>query len=246
MSRFYLKDLPIDKVSLQEIVPRLIKLAKEKKRQPSFVTFLNASNFNLIFKDKNYHQILKSTDLLYADGWGVVLAARFLGSRLPGRLTAKDFFEDFCCAVEKEKLSIFFLGGKEEVLKRMIGLLREKFPQIKISGYQNGFFSKKEGAQIITKINRLKPDFLIIGMGSPKQEEWFERNLGKLKIKVGWCVGGLFDFVSKNKPSCPRWLGDLGFEWFFRLITEPRRLWRRYLLGLPEFFYRLIKLKLNL
>lgn len=246
MSYFYLNDLPIEEISLQEIVPKLINLAKKKRKKPFFVTYLNTDNFNLAFKNENYHRILKLSDLLYADGWGVVLAARFLGNQLPGRLTAKDFFEDFCCAIEKEKLSVFFLGGEEKALKKMTEFLLKKFPQIKIRGWQNGFFSKRIELQILSRINHLRPDFLIIGMGSPKQEEWLYNNLNRLNIKVGWCVGGLFDFVSKTKPACPKWLGDLGFEWFFRLMTEPRRLWRRYLFGIPEFFYHLIKLRLNL
>lgn len=245
-SRIFLRDLPIDYLSLKTIIPRLAQLSRRKGKTSYFVTYLNAHNFNLAFKNNYYRRILKLADLVYADGWGVVWAARLFGQRLPGRLTTKDFFEDFCRRAEKEKISIFLLGSEEKVIKKMIRILKNKFPQINIKGWQNGFFDKSEKRNILRRINRLRPDFLIVGMGSPKQEKWLYNNLNKLNIKVGWCVGGLFNFISSEKPSCPRWLGDLGFEWLFRLLTEPKKLWKRYLIGGPEFIYRAIRLKLNL
>lgn len=246
MKRIYFGDLPIDYLSLKTISPRLIQLAKNKKKKPYLVTYLNAHHFNLTFKDNIYREILKKADLVYADGWGVVWAARLLGYQSPGRLTAKDFFEEFCQLAEKEKLSLFFLGGEEKVVTKMIKILKDKFPKIRIKGWQNGFFSSEEETSILSRINELKPDFLIIGMGSPKQELWLAKNLSQLNVKLGWCVGGLFDFVSGKKPSCPKWLGNLGFEWLFRLLTEPRRLGKRYVVGGPEFLFRTIWLKLNL
>jgi len=245
MSRFYLNDLPIDFLSLETIVPKLLQLAKRKRRRPCLVTYLNAHNFNLAFQNTTFHKTLKKADLVYADGWGVVWAARLFGQKLPGRLTTKDFFKDFCRMAEKENLSLFFLGGEERVVKKMVKILREKFSQIKIKGWRNGFFTEREDAVILAKINQSKPDFLIVGMGSPKQELWLAKNLSQLKIKVGWCVGGLFDFVSQEKPRCPEWLGDLGFEWLFRLLVEPRRLWRRYLIGLPVFVINLLRLRFS-
>ncbi|MBU3956749.1 WecB/TagA/CpsF family glycosyltransferase [Patescibacteria group bacterium] len=243
MNRVYLADLPVDYLSLKTVSPRLIRLAESKRKKPYLVTYLNAHNFNLASKNNTYKEILKKADLVYADGWGVVWAARLSGSQLPGRLTTKDFFEGFCRMAEKEKLSLFFLGGKEKVVNKMVKILKDKFPQIKIKGWQNGYFNGKEEKRISARINQLSPDFLIVGMGSPTQELWLAKNLSQLKIKVGWCVGGLFDFISEEKPRCPKWLGDLGFEWLFRLLTEPKRLWRRYLIGGPEFLSRVIRLK---
>ncbi len=244
-SRFFIfNDIPIDYSSLKLINLQLIKLAKERKAKAAFVTYLNAYNLNLSLGNKEYLEILKEADLVYADGWGVVLVARIFGQRLPERLTTKDFFDGFCKLVERKKISLFLLGGEEKVISKMVKVLRNKFPQIDIKGWQNGFFKDGEENRILDKINRLKPDFLIIGMGSPEQEKWLYKNLERLNIKVGWCVGGLFDFISGSKPSCPKWLGDLGFEWFFRLLTEPKRLWQRYLIALPNLFFRLIKRKL--
>lgn len=244
IKRVKLLDLWIDNVSLNNIPSILVGLAKKEKENPFLVTYLNAHHFNLAQQDKKYRQILKRADLIYTDGWGIVWAARFFGHRLAGRLTAKDFFEEFCRMAEREKLSLFFLGGKEKMVAKMIKILKKKFPQIKIKGWQNGYFKLEEKTAILSKINQLKPDFLIVGMGSPKQEIWLAKNLSQLKTRVGWCVGGLFDFISGEKPRCPKWFGDWGFEWLFRLLTEPKRLWRRYLVGLPIFWFNVLKLKI--
>jgi len=238
--------LGLSEVSLQTIVPALVKIALKKSRQPFLATYLNAHNFNLLFKNQEYLESIQKANFLYADGWGAVFAARLLGKRLPGRLTAKDFFNDFCQKIESEKLSVFLLGNQEKIIRKTAEIINNQFPQIKIKGFHHGFFSKKDEKKIVTEINFQKPDFLIAGLGSPRQEIWLAKNLFRLKIRVGWCVGGLFNFVSGANPACPKLLGDWGFEWFFRLVTEPKRLWRRYLIGGPEFFYRLIVLKLRL
>lgn len=244
--KIYLAGLPLLPVSRETISDVLLNLAKGKRKKPFLVTYLNAYNFNLSFKNEKYRQVLKKADLVYADGWGVVLAARVFGDKLPGRLTAKDFFAEFCLKAVKEKLSLFFLGGEEKVVKKMVTLLSKKYPQLIIKGWQNGYFSSGDEKRILVEINRLKPDFLIINLGAPKQELWLAKNLSQLKIKVGWCVGGMFNFISGKTPCCPKWLGDLGFEWLFRLLTEPKRLGKRYLIGGPEFIFRIAKLKFSL
>ena len=244
-SRIFFADLPIDRVFIKEIVPKLIQLAKNPKDQPYFVTYLNAYGANLALKDKKYRQILKRADLVYADGFGVVLAARFFGYRLLGRLTAKDFFDEFCKRAKREENTIYFLGGKEGVAKKAARVLKKQYPALRILGSHYGYFKESEEKEIVGKINILKPDFLLLGMGAPKQEQWLKKNLVHLKVKVGWCVGGLFDFISGEKPRCPKWLGDLGFEWLFRLLTEPKRLWKRYLIALPSFWANVLRMKLE-
>ncbi|MBL7159453.1 WecB/TagA/CpsF family glycosyltransferase [Candidatus Microgenomates bacterium] len=243
MSRIFFADLPIDRVSIKTIVPELVGLVKEARKRPYFVTYLNAHCANLALKNQKYRQILKKADLVYADGFGIVLAARVFGYKLPGRLTAKDFFDEFCKRAEREGNTIYFLGGERGVAEKMTKTLKEKYPRLKILGNHHGCFGKSDEKEIIRQVNILKPDFLLVGMGVPKQEQWLKKNLVHLKVKVGWCVGGLFDFVSGEKPKCPWWLGDLGFEWLFRLITEPKRLWKRYLIELPSFGYTLMRLK---
>ena len=243
MFRIFFAGLPVDSVSIKEIAPELIRLAKNPKDQPYFVTYLNAHCANLALEDKKYRKILKQADLVYADGFGIVLAARLFGYKLQGRLTAKDFFDDFCQKVQKDGLSLYFLGAKKSIVDKITKVLKENHPDLKILGSHHGYFGKEQEKNIIEEINLLKPDFLLLGLGASKQEQWLKKNLIHLKVKVSWCVGGLFDFISEEKLRCPKWLGDLGFEWLFRLLTEPKRLWKRYLLELPLFGYTLVRLK---
>lgn len=241
----FIPKLPINKVSFENIVSKLISLIKEKRKRPKVVYYLNAFNANLYLKDKQFRSILNKADLVYADGWGPVLASKMLGFHIPARLTTADFFYDFCQEAEKKNFSLFFLGGKQEVIKRVVKNLKKKFVNLKILGFYHGFFKKIDSDKIINLINKKRPAFLIIGMGTPKQEEWLYQYLNKLEIKVGWCVGSLFEYMAQVKPKCPKVLGDLGLEWIFRLFVEPRRLWKRYLIDLPEFMGRILILKIK-
>ncbi len=242
--KFSLAGLPLNYASKETIVSSLMNLVG-KRRGPALVTYLNAQTFNCYQSNKEHIRLLNNFDFIYADGLGIVLAARLWGIKLPGRLTAKDFFNEFCAATEKKGLSLYLLGAKTAVINKAAKNLKKLFPALKIVGWHDGYFNSKEENKLIGDIHKLKPDFLIVGLGSPKQEEWLVTHANRLKIKVGWCVGGLFDFISGTKPVCPRWLGDLGGEWLFRLMTEPGRLWKRYLIGIPQFCLTVIKLKVK-
>jgi N-acetylglucosaminyldiphosphoundecaprenol N-acetyl-beta-D-mannosaminyltransferase len=237
--------IKIKKVSPEEIAFELVKLALgfKNNQNPAIVTYLNAYHFNLASNNERYRQALEEIDFIYADGWSIVLALRLFGKKLPERLTAADFFFDFCQLCWQKDVSLFLLGGEERVVKNTEKKLSEKFPGLDIRGSYHGYFSQKEETVLISKINKLNPDFLIVNMGAPKQELWLVENIDKLNIKVGWCVGGLFNYISGKTPRCPYWLGKVGGEWFFRLCAEPKRLWKRYVLGLPLFCYYLLKLK---
>jgi N-acetylglucosaminyldiphosphoundecaprenol N-acetyl-beta-D-mannosaminyltransferase len=241
--RAFIGGLPLDNVSLESIPTVLVGLALEKRKKPFLVTYLNAYHFNLAQKDEKYRRVLQEADLVYADGWGPVLAARFLGYRLPGRLTAYDFFFNFCRLCEKEGLSLFLLGGERGVACETVQELKARFSHLEIEGSYHGFFDRTEEKRLIRRINRLRPDFLLVNLGAPRQELWLNRNLPRLKVKVGWAVGGLFNYIGGMMPRAPYWLGKLGFEWLFRLVAEPKRLWQRYLFGLPVFVYTVVKLK---
>lgn len=106
---------------------------------------------------------------------------------------------------------------------------RKKFPRLKIAGYSPGFFAGNN--EIIEKINRAKPDIVLVGIGTPRQEKWIADNINRVNADTFWAVGGLFDFFSGKRKRAPIWVQRLGFEWAFRLAQEPRRLWKRYLFG---------------
>jgi N-acetylglucosaminyldiphosphoundecaprenol N-acetyl-beta-D-mannosaminyltransferase len=147
-------------------------------------------------------------------------------------------------AVE-HNLSIYFLGSTQVVAELAAKRLKELYPALRLSGYHHGYFSEQENNSVIDKINASQPDILFLGMGVPRQEEWTKENFDKLNAKIVWMGGGFLDTLSGRIKRCPRWLSKIGFEWLFRLMQEPRRLWKRYLIGNPMFVLRILQARLH-
>jgi len=242
MKKVFFDDLPINILTLDNVLVEIKKLLERKGKFPKTTVCLNANNVNLAYKDKEYRQIIKKADLVIPDGWGVVWAGKLLGYKLKERVTTADYFNDFCQMLVDNNYSCYFLGSQQKAINKAVKKLKEKFVKIKIIGYHSGFFNHKKEKKIIKEINKLKPDFLLLGMGTPKQEKWLFQNKDKLKVKISWGVGAIFDYLAGSKKRCPVLLGRLGVEWLFRLLYEPRRLWRRYILGSIEFIILCLKL----
>lgn len=221
--------IKIAKANTEQIIDYILQYAVSGKKK--IITYLNAHCFNLVHRDKEYRDILLSADIVYPDGMGVVWASRFLGKGLPGRVNAADFFEQFCKEAQDRKLSFYLLGGSKGTIKKMIERLQANYPQLKIYGFYNGYFSENEEIKIIDEINKQSPNILLVGLGVGKQERWIFRNLNKLDMNVVWAVGGLFNLLSGELRRAPHWMIKAGLEWFYRLIQQPKRLWRRYLVG---------------
>ena len=210
------------------------------RQEAHTVMYVNADCMLIAQKNKPYQQVLNRCDLVYADGIGVVLGARLWGNRLPGRSTAADFFPDFCKTFADLGFRLYFLGGKPGVAQAAAERLVANIPGLMIVGTQHGYFKESETARIINEINGTGADIVIIGLGAPKQELWIRDHAEGLGASVLWGVGGLFDFLSGQTPRGPRWLLDCGFEWLCRLMAEPGRLWRRYLMGNTKFVVLLL------
>lgn len=245
MKRVYFDDLPIDNVNLNSVVNRLKNLAKKNEKNIKTAACLNVNNINWSYKNKTYRQFIKQSDLVIPDGWGVVWAGKILGYKLKERTTTADYFEKFCQILIKNNFSCYFLGSRPQVIKKAVKNLKNKLPNLKICGYHAGFFNKQQEKEIIKEINIKKPHFLLLGMGTPKQEIWLYKNKHQLKAKVGWGIGAMFDYLAGVKKRCPFWLGKLGLEWLFRFCCEPRRLWKRYTISNISFIFKVFKIKIN-
>ena len=229
----------IEALTREEFLHTIISWAREKNR-PRLVTYQNAHCINLYFKDADYARIIDQADLVYADGQAVVWASRVLKESLPERISAADFFHEFCELCEKENLSLFFLGSGFGVAEKAAENLKQSCPQLNISGARHGFFSLPEIPPLVSEIKEAKPDILLVGMGAPRQEQFAFRHFKELRVPVVWCVGALFEYVAGITPRAPVWMRRLGLEWLFRLALEPRRLWRRYLPGNVCFLWKVL------
>jgi len=228
----------LSKITTREFMDYLFDYALNGK-SPIQVCYLNADCVNRYFKDKEYAQIIDNAEIVYADGQVIVWGSGLFGLRLPERVNAGDFFLDFCKRCEEKGIRLFFIGSKGDTSKKCANTLLERFPQLKIVGTSDGYFDLEKEKEIIRNISESNVDVLVVGMGSPLQEKWISKNIDKFNVKVCWGVGALFEYFSGRIPRAPVWMRKMGLEWLFRLVVEPRRLWRRYLIGNIFFIFRI-------
>jgi N-acetylglucosaminyldiphosphoundecaprenol N-acetyl-beta-D-mannosaminyltransferase len=234
----------VDALDTQGLYARILDFVRERK--PRKVMYLNADCALLARKDEHYRRILNNADLVYADGISIVYGARLLGRHLPGRSTGADFIPRFGVGFAENNIRLFLLGARPGVAEKAAANLLQVAPSLSIVGAHHGYFRKEETGQVIRKIQEAHPDILLVGLGAPYQEKWIDEHLVQLNTPVVWGVGGAFDFISGRTPRGPKWLVDHGFEWLCRLFAEPRRLWRRYLIGNIEFLWRVLLYKFSI
>lgn len=203
---------------------------------PSVFCFANAHALNLVYKDKAFAEILRSADAVWPDGTGVRMAGRHLGFPVPENVNGTDMFPLLCRRAVQEGVSLFLYGARPGVAETAAAKAKADCPGLKIAGVCDGYVSD---AEAIEKINAARPDIVLVAKGMPIQEKWMAAHRNDLSCRAIVAVGGLFDFVSGRIPRAPKVMRRLGIEWLFRLACEPRRMFRRYVLGNPLFIARL-------
>jgi N-acetylglucosaminyldiphosphoundecaprenol N-acetyl-beta-D-mannosaminyltransferase len=206
------------------------------------VMYVNAHVLNQSQEQPELRAALESADLVYCDGYGVRLAAKALDVEIPHRMTGADWVWGLASLCEQAEQSVYLLGSEPGVAADAAARLQRWYPRLGIAGTHHGFFDigSDHDERVIEDVNARRPDIVLVGMGSPKQELWVQRNAHRIDTDVVWTVGALFDYVSGRVPRAPAWLSDNGLEWIFRLAIEPNRMWRRYLLGNPVFVSRVM------
>lgn len=219
-----------------------ISLLSQVIREKTFtkVSFLNAHNANIACSDTEFAAVLDDF-LVLADGIGVDIAARWLyGAPFPDNLNGTDFVPALLKASDRP-LTVALLGAKRANAERAAERLSQIAPQHNILVVHDGFFTAQEEPEIVAAIRDLRPDILLVAMGVPRQELWIARNLGPEHCTLPIAVGALLDFLSGSVPRAPAWMRQFRLEWLFRLIIEPGRLWRRYIVGNPLFLFRVLR-----
>lgn len=206
-----------------------------------FISYLNAHCFNVACSNRSYFDILSKADLLYADGQAVVWASKLSDNPLPERVNAGDFIIQFFIKCQEEGIKIFLLGGDEGVVSSSVAKFSQEVKGLSIVGYHHGYFKREDEEKIVNMINQSGAELILVGMSVPCQEEWAMRNIEKLNTKVIWCVGALFEYYSGIRRRAPVWMRSVGLEWLFRLMLEPKRLWKRYLIGNFLFTIRILR-----
>lgn len=217
---------------------------------PRYIVTPNAHHVLLLQKDAHFRKIYQNALLVVPDGVPLVWASRFLGKSLPGRVNGTDLFERLCEVASGKELKVFLLGGRPQAANSAAQILQHRHPNLKIVGtYCPPYGFETDTAEIAlinTKVKAAAPHVLFVGLGAPKQEYWMHANYQEIGVPISIGIGVSFELVSGMVTRAPRWMQKLGLEWFFRLIVEPRRLWKRYIIGNPSFLWLVFKQRLGL
>lgn len=237
----------IDPLTAEGLRAEVGRLARENAH--ALVFNANAHCLNLCYEDAALRDALKRAEVVFCDGAGVALAARVLGERLPERITYADWAWGLAAFAAAEGFSLYLLGARPGVAREAAWRLQAENPGLRISGVHHGYFDHRAGSPeneaVVESINAARPDILLVGLGMPLQERWLMHNWERLDAGVALTGGAVFDYVSGRLRRGPRLLTDNGFEWLARLLVEPRRLWRRYLIGNPLFLLRVLRQRLR-
>jgi N-acetylglucosaminyldiphosphoundecaprenol N-acetyl-beta-D-mannosaminyltransferase len=230
------------KVKVHELIDYIVRAAKLCKK--TTIGHLNVRGMNFACDLPWYKDFMNKSDLVFCDGFGVLLGAKICGCSVNSshRMTCPDYIEDLALACERENVSLFLLAGKPGTVDKAITKLKAIAPSLKVKGH-HGYFQKsgEENEYVIQQINEFKPDVLYIGFGMPLQERWILNNLDRIETKVFLPLGACLDFYTGTVNRGPRWMTNNGLEWLTRLVTEPKRLFQRYVVGNPLFFYRIFQ-----
>lgn len=217
-----------------------------EQKTPMTVAYANVHVLNVANKDPKLQQFLNTVDICYCDGNGVVMGSKILGNPLPERMTGADWIWDLAQQAAEKGWHIHWVGGEPGVTAAAARALTERHPTLRITA-DHGYHAKDgpENEACLAHMASVKPDIVLVGMGTPIQEHWVAANRDRMQAPVVWCLGATADFVSGkvNRPG-PAWLVE-NHEWLSRLIADPKRLWRRYLLGNTLFLARIAQQRLR-
>ena len=234
--------IPIDNMTMDEAVEDILERMDGEK--PHRVCFVNADCANLAFRNATYLDALQRADLCLADGIGMKLAGKMLGREIRQNVNGTDLFPRLCTAMENTGKGIYLLGARPGVVEDVAEWIRRNAPGADVRGLQHGYFKPEEEADVIARIRDSGARVLLVAFGAPKQDLWVREHLEESGVKVAMGVGGLFDFYSGRMPRAPQWMRDSGLEWLYRLIKEPGRMWKRYLVGNGVFLFRTLREKI--
>ncbi|MFZ5822128.1 MAG: WecB/TagA/CpsF family glycosyltransferase [Chloroflexota bacterium] len=230
----------IDSITLSDLLEYIDILANSNSK--SIIANSNIHALNIAYTDRLFRSYIQRSAINFCDGAGVAIGAKLIKKKIVEKITYADFMWQLASFASEKSLSMFFVGALPGVAEMARQKIIKKVPALKIVGTHHGFFSKKPGhpenQDVIAQINSAKPDLLIVGMGMPLQEYWIMENFDDLDVKIIFNGGAVFDYVSGELRRPPSWMTNHGMEWLGRLIIEPGRLWKRYLIGNPLFFWR--------
>jgi N-acetylglucosaminyldiphosphoundecaprenol N-acetyl-beta-D-mannosaminyltransferase len=236
-ARIDILGVPVDCVTMNDAVKSAATMLGGSR--PQSILAVNPEKVMRAQREPRLLGQLQRAGLLIPDGIGVVMAVRLLRLGSMERVPGSELMPQLCALAAKTGHRVFLFGGSPEVNDRTVSVLRQQYPGLTIAGSQHGYLKDEEMPSLIARINGVKTDLLFVALGSPKQELWIDRYLPKLSVKVCQGVGGTFDVIAGKVKRAPAAFREHHIEWFYRLVTNPRRLHRQT--ALPRFVFQVFK-----
>jgi N-acetylglucosaminyldiphosphoundecaprenol N-acetyl-beta-D-mannosaminyltransferase len=240
-TRVEVMGIEIDNLSMEETLS-LIE-AKILEGDPVQHVVVNAAKVVEVNKNPQLKAIIESCEIVNADGQAVVWASKILGTPLKERVAGIDLMQALVQRSSQKGWSIYFFGAKQDVLDKVVARYQKEFPTLRIAGARNGYYTPEEESAIATEISKSGAHILFVAISSPKKEIFLNKYLNVMNVPFVMGVGGSFDVVAGLTKRAPQWMQKIGLEWLFRFLQEPRRMWRRYIIGNAEFIALLLEYK---
>lgn len=232
--------MPIHKTRMAELVDYCEQAIS--RRCSLMLGMVNVAKLVNGRKNRQLYESVASTDLIAADGQGVVWLSRLTGQGLPERVAGIDVMRALMELADRKQYRVFFLGAKPDVVQAVVRRVEADYPGLKVAGYRDGYFDlETEGQEVAEQIATSRADILFVAITPPRKELFIDRWKGTMAVPVCHGVGGSFDVYAGRIRRAPQWMQRAGLEWFFRILQEPRRMWKRYLITNTAFLLLSVK-----
>jgi N-acetylglucosaminyldiphosphoundecaprenol N-acetyl-beta-D-mannosaminyltransferase len=226
-------------MTMSEVIAEVGRAVDERRRLQ--IGVVNAAKLVNMLDDELLRSDVVTSDLVLADGMSVVWASRLNRQHLPCRVAGIDLMHEIMRVGAKKGVRVFFLGAKQEICQEVVANAQRDYPGLQVAGMRNGYFDEADEQAIVDQINSASADVLFLAMTSPKKERFMGRWAQVLDVPVLHGVGGSFDVYAGKVKRAPKWMQQSGLEWFYRVIQEPGRMWKRYLTTNLRFVWELVK-----
>ena len=237
--RINLMGCPVDDFDMQGTIFEAEKYIKKKTLCQHVV--VNVAKFVAMQKDRELRKIISKCDIINADGMPMVWASKMLGQPLPCRVAGVDLFHELICVCSTKGYRPFFFGARPWVVEKVVDTFKEKYPRLNVAGFRNGYYDQDEEERIAREIKESEADMLFVGFSSPMKENFLNRWMPVMQVPFCMGVGGSFDIVAGKTLRAPVWMQDMGMEWFYRILQEPGRMWKRYAKTNPVFIWMVLR-----
>lgn len=230
--------VPVAQLDAEAALTEVVRLYEA--RAPALLAYVNAHTLNIAWTNETYRALLRDADLVLNDGAGLALAGRLKRRPFPANLNGSDFNPRIVELAARRGWPVFFLGARPGVAAAAAARLAERLPTLRVAGARDGYFERSESRSVAEEVRAAGTGLLMVAMGNPLQELWLGEHLAVTGARLGVGVGAFFDFTAGRARRAPGWMNRAGIEWVWRLAHEPRRMWRRYIVGNPLFLARVV------